>query len=181
MEYAGQHGRERTANLFKVVERQVRAIELPVVQLAANDFANQRVDFLGIRIRQRARRRLDAVRHHDHRGFARLRARALVAECRNVHLIAIELQRLIIEEHHRTIAVVLANNIDHRLRNARLLRHRRAVARMRGQNRSGYAGIGAVVRIIAHLVFLKIHRPLEFADIMVIRADAGEQSVRADR
>lgn len=36
------------------------------------------------------------------------------------------------------------------------------------------------MRIFAHLIFLEIHRADELADIVVIRADAGQQRVRAD-
>lgn len=51
---------------------------------------------------------------------------------------------------------------------------------MLGQDRGGYARIGFVMRIFAHLIFLEIHRADELADIVVIRADAGQQRVRAD-
>ena len=180
MERAGEHRRERAADLVQIAEGQVGAVQLAVVQARADEIANQRVDLLRVGVGHGAGRGLDAVGQHDHRRLAGLRAGALIAEGGDVDGISVELLRLVVEVDRRRVAVMLADDVDHRLRNARLLRHLRAVAGMSGQNGRRDAGIGAVVGVVPHLVFLEVHGPLELADVVIIRADAGQQAVGAD-
>ena len=72
-----------------------------------------------------------------------------------------------------------ADDVHNRVRNALVLRHLRAVARVGGQYGRAHARVGAVVRIVAHLVFLEVAGALQLAHVVVIRAHAGEQRVRA--
>ena len=76
---------------------------------------------------------------------------------------------------------MLADHVDDRLGQAVLARQLHAVAGVLRQNRGRNARVGLVVRVFAHLVFLKIHRANQLADVVIICADAGKQRVRADR
>ena len=80
----------------------------------------------------------------------------------------------------RGIAMMLADDVNDRLRNALLLSHHAAVTGVRRQNGGGNARIGAVMGIVAHLVFLEVERALELAHVVVVGAYAGQHAVGAD-
>ena len=73
-----------------------------------------------------------------------------------------------------------SNDGDNRLRHSFALKHVNTVSRVRGQNCGRYAGVSSVVGIVAHLVFFEVTGALELADIVIIRADAGQKAVCAD-
>ena len=75
--------------------------------------------------------------------------------------------------------MVLAHDVHHLAGQAILLGHLRAVAGMGGEDGRGDARVGAVVGVVAHLVLLEVHGPLELTHVVVVRAHAGQQTVCA--
>ena len=76
--------------------------------------------------------------------------------------------------------MMLLNHLEYLHGQMLLLGHLHAVPGMCGQYGRRYAGIGAVMGIVANLVFLEIKRPLELANIVIIRAYACQQRICAD-
>ena len=181
MEHAIQDLAERFANRVDIAQSQRRIAELPVLQLAADKALNELLNRLGRGVRDGAHRRLDGVRQHDDGALLRRRALTVIAEIGNINRLAVRhLQGFVVEVHHGGVAVMLHDNhLDFR-RQVVFLRQRQTIAGMRRNNRGGYIWVGAVVRVIAHLVFLEVQRALEFPDVMEIRACARQQRIRAD-
>ena len=179
MEHAGEHGDEGGADLVQVAEGECGVVELAVVQLLPHQLADQRFHLLGAGVGQRAGGSLDGVGQHDHGGLLAAGARALVAEAGHVHVLAVELHGLVVEVERQGIAVVLAHDVHHLTGQAILLGHLCAVAGVGGEDGCGDARVGAVVGVVAHLVLLEVHGPLELAHVVIVRAHAGQQAIGA--
>ena len=181
MEHAGEYRCEGGADLVQIAEGQRGVVQLPVVHLFAHQLANQLFHLFRAGVGQRAGGRLNGVGQHDHSGLLAPGARPLVSEGGDVNVLAVELDGLVVEVEHQRIAVVLADDVDHGDGDALLGGHLCAIPGMGGENGGGDAGIGAVVGIVAHLVFLEVHGALELAHVVIICADAGQQTVSAHR
>ena len=75
--------------------------------------------------------------------------------------------------------MVLHDDILNLLGQAVLLGHDEAVAGVRGDDGGAHVGVGVLVGVVADLVFLEVQGPLELADVVEIRARAGQQGIAA--
>ena len=182
MEHALKHRRKGAAYFADVLQRQGRVVQLTVVDLAPHQFGDELLDGLGRGIGHGTDGSLHRVRQHDDGAFLGLGTAAVVAEIGNVHSLPVRLlQRLMVEVHHRRVAVMLDDDILNFLRQMILLGQHHAVPGMGGDNGGGNIGIGMLVRIFAQLVFLKVHGALQFADVVVIGSRAAQQGIGPHR
>ena len=181
MEHAVEHRGKRFANAINVLQRQRRIAQLAILQLSAHQLFYKPFNRLRRRIWHGTHRGFDGVRQHDNGAFLAGRPRSIIAEVRDIHSFSIRLlQRLMVEEHHRRIAMVLHNNLLNLRGQVIFLRQLQAVPGMGRNNGRRNIGIGAIVRVFSHLIFLEIQRPLQFANIMEVGARARKQRICAN-
>ena len=174
MEHALEHRRKGAANFADVLQRQGRVAQLTVVDLAPHQLSDKLLDGLGRGIGHGTDGGLHRVRQHDDGAFLGLGTAAVVAEIGNVHSLPVRLlQRLMVEVHHRRVAVMLDDDVLNFLGQMVLLGQHHAVPGMGGDNGGGNIGIGMLMRIFAQLVFFKVHGALQLADVVVIGSRAG--------
>ena len=180
MEHAVEHRGEGLADARDVAQGQRRVVQLAVVELAAHELGDELADLLGRGVVHAAHGGLHGIGQHDDGAFLALGPAAVVAEIRDIDGLAVGLlQGLVIEVHDRRIAVVLHDDVLNLLGQAVLLGHDEAVAGVGGHDGGAHVGVGVLVGVVADLVFLEIQGALELADVVEIRARAGQQGVAA--
>ena len=180
MEHAVEHRGKGVADARDVAQGQRRVVQLAVVELAAHELGDELADLLGGGVVHAAHGGLHGIGQHDDGAFLALGPAAVVAEIRDIDGLTVGLlQGLVVEEHDRRVAVVLHDDVLNLLGQAVLLGHDEAVAGMRGDDGGAHVGVGVLMRVVADLVFLEIQGPLELADVVEIRARAGQQGIAA--
>ena len=181
MEHAAQHGGEGLADAVDVQQGQGGIAQLTVLDLAAHEALNEPLNGLGRGIRHGAHGGLNGVRQHHDSALLGGRSGAAIAEVLDIHRLAVRLlERLMVEVHHRGIAVMLDDDPLNLRRQVEALGQGQAIGGMGRQDGGGNIGIRAVMGVIAALVLLEVQRALELADIMEIRAGTGQERIGAD-
>ena len=164
---------------FQVLEGEFRVGELIVLEFGHDQLLDEFLYAGRGGLFQGPHRRLGYVRQHDHRGLPRTGRDAGVGEVFGIHL-GFPFERGVVEPTDHRIAVVLVDDVDHRLGEAQapgLLHPQLDVA---ADHRGGKPGVDVVVLVVSALVLHKVAGLLHLADVVVVGPHPGQHGVGPD-
>ena len=175
---------ERLADPLEVAQREVAFVELPIRDAFLDDPRDHRPDRRLVARGQRADGRLDPVGEHEQGRFPRLRLRPRVAELAFVDhdTRSGQLLRPGVEVAHDRGPVVLRDERDERLGEARLVGKVDAVDDVLLEDPRTHLGVELIVDVVAAgLVLDERERIRQLPHVMVIGCHAGHEWVGPDR
>src|SRR5215813_3315387 len=179
----GQRVDHRFTNCGDFTQREITFVELAVANNRVNNLENNGADIVRVRMGQRASCCLARIGEHHDRCFLRLRLRTRITEFFRVYHFA----RLSLglgfaqEEMKRPSAVMLGNEITNLFWQTEFLSEFRSVSDMADYDFRALQWAQVVVWIVALLVFNKMVRRCQLADIVIKRADTSQQGASANR
>src|SRR2546426_3749138 len=177
--------REAPGRLLQVAQGDLALVELPFRDHRLDGAVRQGAQLLGGRAGVVARGRHHHVRDHHQRRFTRLRLRSRVTEVvfvRRRPSGALGLFLCPMEEvRDRPRPVVLRDEGAHLARQLRLAGQLHSFGDVPADDLRAHLRRQAVVPVLALLVLAEVQRVLALADVVVVRADAREQGIGADR
>ncbi len=208
---AVEHLHEGALDAVDVAQRQVAIVELPALHPVVDHLLDQLLQLappalpaLGLRggrpvraappgaarfvpeielarVRRGPHRRFDRIGQHDHPGLLGLWPGAGIAEVLLAHLVA-ALQRPVVEVADQHRAVVLPDDVDDRLGQARLAREAHAVGDVVDDDPRALLRIEHIVDVVAvGLVLDEEGRAQRLADVVVEHRHPREERVAADQ
>ena len=178
VEHALEHGGEGLTDPLHILQGQGRIVQLAVVQLALHQLVDEILNGLGRGVGHAAHGGLHRIRQHDDGAFLGLGPFAIVAEIGDIHPgVAGLLGGLVVEIHHRGIAVMLCNDVLDLHRQTVLLGQHKTIPGVGRNDGGGHIGIGVLMGVVPDLILLEIQGPLQLADIVEIGAGPGQQLV----
>ena len=166
-------------NIVEIVQGQIAFVELSVRELMVDEFVNEDEDFIGALVWQRANGGFDHIGNHADTGFACLRSWPRIAIVFFLNAVLLFFCSLI-EVFNSARTVVSGDEIHDILRQMIFSGDIESISFVGFEDEGTHIGFESVMRVVAALIFSEVLCILDLSDIVVIAADAGENSVCTD-